>query len=476
MASRGSDLIKNTGILFLGKISTQFVSFLLLPLYTAKLSTTEYGTLDLYTTIAGILIPILSLQVEQAVFRFLLTNEEEESTIVTSVTVFTCLSAFVLSAVYLIMTRFISIEHTVIVLFYYISMLFDVVCQQIPRGHSDYKTFTLAAFLSSSISIVFSVVTICAFHMGIEGVLLSHILSSTFVVSFVCWKYRLFAKIHAKNYSAACLRSMLKYSVPLVFNQLASWIVNYSDRVIIIAILGVAVNGIYAIANKFFSLVTTLLNIFNIAWTETVTKSLNDDNKSAFYNRLFSFTTQLFNLGALCVIAAIGLLFKYFINVEYDSAYYHIPILVYAAVFSGLSANIGSFYIAHKNTKIISRTTIYSAVVNIVVHLSLIRFCGLYAAGISTLVAFMFMFYYRLYCLKTVEELDFEIWKLIGQFPVMAIVLVSYYLRNILFQVISFMLLCMYCVYFVTADKVIRDQIKAFVGSAIKGHHDEWQQ
>ena len=475
MASRGKDLIKNTGVLFLGKISTQFVSFLLLPLYTAKLSTAEYGTLDLYTTIAGILIPILTLQVEQAVFRFLVTNEENEETVITSVTVFTFLSSIALAAAYIIATRIISIDHAVAVLFYFITMMFDVVSQQIPRGYSDYKYYTLVVFFSSTISIAFSVVNICAFGMGVEGILISHIISSTFVAAFVTFKYKLYAKFNIKCYSAKCLRSMLKYSVPLVFNQLASWIVNYSDRVIIITILGVAINGIYAIANKFFSLITTMLNIYNIAWTETVTKSLNDDNKSSFYNKTITFTTLLFNIGALFVISGIGIVFKYFVNIEYDSAYYHIPILIYAATFSGLSANIGSFYIAHKNTKVISKTTIYSAVVNIIVHLALIRFCGLYAASISTLVSFIFMFLLRIYHLRSIENLTFDIWKLIIQFPAMIVVLTSYYFRNIVFQILALIILCIYSAYFTLTDKSMRSQIDVVVGYFKWRHGNEQQ-
>lgn len=468
--SRGKDLIKNTGILFLGKISTQFVSFLLLPLYTAKLSTAEYGTLDLYTTIASILIPILTLQIEQAVFRFLITNEEKEDTVITSVTVFTFLSAFVLAAVYIIATRIISIDYAAVVLFYFISMMFDVVCQQIPRGYSDYKYYTLVVFLSSTVSIAFSVVNICVFGMGVEGVLLSHIISSAFVAVFVTFKYKLYAKLHLKCYSGKCLRSMLKYSVPLVFNQLASWIVNYSDRIIIITILGVAVNGIYAIANKFFSLVTTMLNIYNIAWTEAVTKSLNDESKSSFYNKTITFTTLLFNIGTLFVISGIGIVFKYFVNIDYNSAYYHIPILIYAATFSGLSANIGSFYIAHKNTKIISKTTLYSAVVNIIVHLSLIRFCGLYAASISTLASFVFMFFFRIYHLKSIENVVFDIRKLIIQVPTMVVVLMSYYSRNIIFQISAFIILCVYFAYFALTDKLMRDQINSFYYYVKRGH------
>ena len=45
--SRKTELAKNTAILTVGKLCTQCISFFLLPLYTAILSTEEYGTFDL---------------------------------------------------------------------------------------------------------------------------------------------------------------------------------------------------------------------------------------------------------------------------------------------------------------------------------------------------------------------------------------------------------------------------------------------
>ena len=40
------ELIKNTIIISIGKFSTQLISFLLLPLYTSLLTTSEYGEYD----------------------------------------------------------------------------------------------------------------------------------------------------------------------------------------------------------------------------------------------------------------------------------------------------------------------------------------------------------------------------------------------------------------------------------------------
>lgn len=457
--SKGKELVKNTGILFLGKISTQFVSFLLLPLYTAKLSTDEYGTLDLYTTIACILIPILTLQLEQGVFRYLLTNEEDERSVLSSTLCFLMISSLFLTVLYLPITFFVSIEYSGMVLLYYLTMLFSVVAQQIPRGYGNYTEYTIVSFLSSTVSIVFSILFIGVFNGGIEGILTANIISAVVVVFFVCWKSKLFSKLGIRYCSIKCMKSMLKYSMPLVFNQLASWVVNYSDRIVIIVVLGIATNGIYAIANKFFSLIASMLYIFNIAWTESVTKSLSDCDRNKYYNKVFSFTTALFCLAASGITAGIGILFKYFVNVSYDAAYYQIPILVYAAMFSGLSANVGSIYIAYKKTKEISLTTIVTAVINVLVHIGLIKFIGLYAASISTLVSFAAMFFYRIFRLKNVEPLKFNLKLLLMQLPFIVAILISYYLRNVAFQITALLLLCAYGIYFLLSEEVIRGQI-----------------
>ena len=63
------ELFKNTGIIGIGQMSTKLVSFLLLPLYTALLTTEEYGTVDLLTTYSTVLMIIVGLQMNLAIFR-----------------------------------------------------------------------------------------------------------------------------------------------------------------------------------------------------------------------------------------------------------------------------------------------------------------------------------------------------------------------------------------------------------------------
>ena len=70
---------KNTFILLAGKLSTQFISFLLLPLFTAKLSASNYGYVDLIQTYISLLIPILIIRFDSAVFRFLIEERKSKN-------------------------------------------------------------------------------------------------------------------------------------------------------------------------------------------------------------------------------------------------------------------------------------------------------------------------------------------------------------------------------------------------------------
>ena len=61
---RNKYLLKNTVIFSIGNFGTKIISFFLVPLYTNILTTREYGTVDLIYTIGMVLVPLLTLILE----------------------------------------------------------------------------------------------------------------------------------------------------------------------------------------------------------------------------------------------------------------------------------------------------------------------------------------------------------------------------------------------------------------------------
>ena len=76
--NKKKQLAKNTIIIFFGRVCTQLISFFLLPLYTSYLITSEYGLVDLIQTYITLLVPIITLELEMGIFRYLIDARSSE--------------------------------------------------------------------------------------------------------------------------------------------------------------------------------------------------------------------------------------------------------------------------------------------------------------------------------------------------------------------------------------------------------------
>lgn len=83
MENKFKYLFKNIGVLMIANFSSKILVFLLVPLYTSVLSTTEYGSYDLAVSTATLLFPILTLNIVDAVMRFSMDCAVNKKTIAT---------------------------------------------------------------------------------------------------------------------------------------------------------------------------------------------------------------------------------------------------------------------------------------------------------------------------------------------------------------------------------------------------------
>ena len=81
MQGRYTTLIKNMLIFGLGLLGSKFVQFMLLPYFTNVLSTAEYGTIDLTVTFVGLAVPVVSLELSDAMLRFGLSEDTDKKSL-----------------------------------------------------------------------------------------------------------------------------------------------------------------------------------------------------------------------------------------------------------------------------------------------------------------------------------------------------------------------------------------------------------
>ena len=396
--SKGKDLAKNTAIVSIGKICTQLNTFFLLPVYTAVLSNEEYGVVDLLNTLTSLLLPIATLQIEQGIFRYLLDcreNKEKQTTLITTVSKFILVQSAICILIFLCASPFIHNEYKYFLMANLLMGILSSISLQICRGLGDNKTYAVGSFITGALTVILNVIFIVAFKWGAYGMLIATAISNLLCAIYVFVKKKIYKYIDIKQNDKKLLKDIIKYSVPLIPNMISWWIVSASDRTIISAVIGVAQNGIYSAANKFSGIFSTLYSVFNLTWTESASININSEDRDEFFSKIFDFIVRFF--GSLCLgtIAVMPFVFGILVNEKFAESYYQIPILILGSVFNILVSFLGSVYVAKKLTKEIAKTSIIAAIKNIVVNIALINQIGLYAASISTVIAYFAMFIYR---------------------------------------------------------------------------------
>ena len=76
-------LVSNTVIFAIGTFSSKLLVFLLMPLYTRVLSEADYGVVDLLMQTGNLLLPLVSLGINNAIIRFGLDKSSDSREVFT---------------------------------------------------------------------------------------------------------------------------------------------------------------------------------------------------------------------------------------------------------------------------------------------------------------------------------------------------------------------------------------------------------
>lgn len=448
--NRGEKLLKNTIIISIGKICTSFITFLLLPIYTGILSTEEYGIVDLVNTLIYLLVPLLTLQLEQAVFRNLIesrNNFEKQSEIISTGMIQLTFQVFSVLLLCFVLYPLIQNDYKTFLIINLVAYIYVSFFLQIARGLGETKKYALGSFISAILIIIFNILFLIVFKLGAYGMLLGNFMGYLLTSFYLFFSLKLYKYLKLTRYKKVLLRTLLKYSIPLVPNSLSWWIFNASDRLIVSSVLNISQNGILSASLKFSTIITTLYNIFDTSWIESISINIEEKDVDVFFNNTFNMIFNLFASICLVLTSFMPIIFPTMINHNYSSGYGLVPISIIAALFNVIQGMVAVIYAAKKDTKFIAKTSMAAALINILVHLALIRFIGLYAAVISTVVAFVVLAIYRLYGVnKRYFKVSFDKKMLMRVLGIFTFVLIIYYVNNIYLNVISMIVSMIYAI------------------------------
>lgn len=429
------ELIKNTFIIFIGSFSTKLLSFILLPFYTALLDKSEYGSFNLLNTISVFLIPLITLQLEESLFRFFIdAKDNQDKGKVFTQTVLYVFSSFIIWSILILLFSYIfKYEYSIwLILFLFGSVCFSIFTS-FARGEGNFKIYSIYVFINSALNIILNILFIAVFDLGLTGLFLAYIIAG-FVVG-ICGliKLKAYKYLKKKYISATLMKEMIKYSLPLVPNNISWHAISLTDSLVITNILNLGANGIYSVANRFPTIITTCYGYFNTSWRESASKIVSKDEKNEFYNSVY-LNLRHFLIGVcILLVALLPFVFNLLVNKSYSSAYIYIPLMLLTTYYSNLSNFSSGIFAAYKDNKILAPTTLVAAVINLILNLLLIKKIGLFAPIVGTLISYFIINIYRNYKLKKYVKLESDKYNIISILMFLGITMIYYSNSLILF-------------------------------------------
>lgn len=445
--NKKKQLAKNTIIIFFGRVCTQLISFFLLPLYTSYLATKEYGTVDLIQTYVTLLVPIITLELEMSIFRFLIDsrkNEKETNKLISNNFFILGISLSIFSILYIIVSSFVTIPYRWLILVDIIVCVLSGNFLQVARGFGKTLDYAISCILTGLTTVISNIILICFVHMQAEGMIISMALANFICSLYLFIRLKLYSKINFKIVDFKQIKEMYKYSLPLIPNGISWWIVNVSDRSIISIVLGASANGLYAISNKFPTIISSLTGVFNLSWSESAALHINSSDRDEFFSDITNTVLRLFMALGVGMLACMPFVFPILIDVKYNDAYNYIPFLVLGTVFNVAICLYSQVYLAKKLSKQVASTAIVGAIINILINVIFIKQIGLYAAAISTMISYFVMMVYRHFDLKKYVNIKIEKKLIIESIIIYTFTLLIYYQKSIILHVICLLIVCIY--------------------------------
>lgn len=399
MNNKSKSLLKNLGILTISNFASKILVFLLVPLYTSVLSTEEYGIYDLAVSTISLLVPVFSLNIVDAVMRFMMDRDCDQKQVATIGIRYISFSVASVALILIVLNK-LNVWQEISGLEFYIFLyyLFYILNQyliQLAKGLDRVKEMGIAGVAGTVVMISTNVLALDVFKLGLPGFFAANILAQAvpvlyFIFSLKCWTYFSREKLD-KNLK----REMLLYCIPLIASAVGWWVNSGSDKYVVTFFCGVAANGVLSVAYKIPSILNTLQSIFIQAWQISAVKEYGEEGTAKFYGKTFLITNVL-----ICAVCSwLILLTKPLAHILYAKDFFvaweFVPFLLISSVFNCASGFLGPILSAKKDSKAMAMSAVYGVGVNLVLNIAFVYFIGAQGVTIATVIASFIIYQVR---------------------------------------------------------------------------------
>ena len=347
-------IFKDTAIYGLSSIIGRFLNYLLVPLYTAKLSAASggYGVITNIYAYTALVMVLLTFGMETTYFRFTNKTHEDSQTVYSTTLISVGTVALLFAALVLLFLSPISQgmgygDHPEYVGVMAVTVAIDAfLCIPFAYLRQQKKALKFAALklLNIVVSILLNIIYFAVLDGKDVGYAFYINLCCTLMLA-VCLVKELTGFRYVLD--KALLRRMLSYSWPILVLGIAGILNQTADKMLFPYIYPYedmqAQLGIYGACSKIAMIMAMITQAFRFAYEPIVFAGVKDKDSHEMYAKAMKYFI-IFTLLAFLLVAAYMDILKYIIGSDYWTGLRVVPIVMAAEIMMGIYFNLSFWY------------------------------------------------------------------------------------------------------------------------------------
>jgi O-antigen/teichoic acid export membrane protein len=386
----------------LGNLFVRSLAFILLPLYSNLISTSEFGNYSLLISVYAVVQVFFQFGMFGALNKFYIAEKSENkkllifSSILNSIVI---IASFLTLILWLLSSQisvliFNSPDFKNILTLTFVALFFETLgfyilslLKTMGRAKKVVEYSAFGAILNLMLNIYF----VYFLRLSVYGIILAQLISGMILLLLLL---PLLRNKYVFKIDKGILNVAVKFSLPLIFANLFMAGSNVADRFILNIYSGREQVGLYSFAYRIALIMSILIASFSTAWYPHSLNLYYSDNYKISFGKVLNKLVAVSCLLLLTVSLLAGYLFDIhflgisFFNPAYRSGIIIIPIIMVGYLLNGISAYYSVYPSVSNKSYHLMFSELFAFLMNAILNIILIPHFGIIGAALSTAIGF----------------------------------------------------------------------------------------
>lgn len=387
--------MKSAVVYTLASVFSRGLAFITVPIFTRLMTTSEMGTVNLFTTWQTMINVVVTLALTSGGYMVALKEfEKERNQYESSVLTLTSFSALACFVIYFINPSFwnsiTGLDESLSLLMLFGFLFTPATDFWLARQRFEYKYVKAALVVigSAVLASALSVAVVIMLH-GTDNVARGRLFANysvLYVVAIILWFYTM---IRGKVFiSKKYWKFSLALSLPLIANSFAVQVFNAADRIMIGNIVGHSAVGIYGTLSSISMISTIVWGAINTSFVPFLYRNIDDDEGKKKIKDISIRLLFAYSLVCVGITYFAPEVVRIVATEEYYSAIYIMPPLAGGIFQIAISNMYSNVLLYHKKSSFIMISSIAAACTNVALNAIFIPWMGYMSAAYTTLFAY----------------------------------------------------------------------------------------